>query len=318
MQGGPATAWRRLRARLERFERPRAPEPLPARVDRRRIYVLPTAFGLFYALLVLAMVLGALNYNNNPALLLTFLLASVIHTALLSGWLTLLGLKLHDIGAEPVHVGESIRWRLQWHNPTGRARHGLRLRIEAREFPFDVVESQARVEILQQAQTRGWQSLPRIGLSTRHPLGVFRIWSWLHPSARCLVYPLLEHHAPPLPMQGLVGPPRRQRGPSEDVHGLRDYQLGDPLRLIAWKRSAQLGHAVVREYESPTQGDVHLRWGQLQGMPHEQRISRLARWVVDAERRALRSTLELPHVSFGPARGAAHLHACLRELALMP
>nr|MBP7466348.1 DUF58 domain-containing protein [Pseudoxanthomonas sp.] len=63
----PAAAWHRLREWLERFQRPRAPEPLPVRVDRRRIYVLPTRFGLFFTLLVLAMVLGALNYNNNPA-----------------------------------------------------------------------------------------------------------------------------------------------------------------------------------------------------------------------------------------------------------
>jgi hypothetical protein len=44
----------------------------------------------------------------------------------------------------------------------------------------------------------------------------------------------------------------------------------------------------------------------------------MARWIVDAERRSLRSTLELPHLTLGPARGPAHLHACLRELALMP
>ena len=57
------------------WTRPREPEALPARFDRRRVYVLPTRFGLFYAVLLLAMLLGALNYNNNPALLLGLLLA---------------------------------------------------------------------------------------------------------------------------------------------------------------------------------------------------------------------------------------------------
>lgn len=39
-----------LRAALRRLPelvRPRAPEPLPVRLDRRRIYVLPTRFGLY-------------------------------------------------------------------------------------------------------------------------------------------------------------------------------------------------------------------------------------------------------------------------------
>ena len=63
-----------LRDALSRWTRPRATEALPIRIDRRRVYVLPTRFGLFYLLLVLTMGLGALNYNNNPALLLCLLL----------------------------------------------------------------------------------------------------------------------------------------------------------------------------------------------------------------------------------------------------
>jgi len=61
-----ATRW----ARLQLLARPRRPEALPQRLDRHRIYVLPTRFGLFVAVLLAAMLLGALNYNNNPALLL--------------------------------------------------------------------------------------------------------------------------------------------------------------------------------------------------------------------------------------------------------
>ena len=46
---------------------------MPKRLDRHRIYVLPTGFGLFLAALLAVMLLGALNYNNNPALLLALL-----------------------------------------------------------------------------------------------------------------------------------------------------------------------------------------------------------------------------------------------------
>ena len=70
-----------LRARLEALARPRGPEPLPVAFDRRRIYVLPTAFGAFFALLLAVMLLGALNYNNNPALLLALLLAHLLEVA---------------------------------------------------------------------------------------------------------------------------------------------------------------------------------------------------------------------------------------------
>ena len=68
-----------LRQRLQSLQflaRPRQPEQLPMQLNRRRIYVLPTGFGLFLAALLAVMLLGALNYNNNPALLLALLLAT--------------------------------------------------------------------------------------------------------------------------------------------------------------------------------------------------------------------------------------------------
>lgn len=50
--------WRR---RLEALARPRQPESLPVTLDRHRVYILPSRFGWFFLLLLLAMVIGALN-----------------------------------------------------------------------------------------------------------------------------------------------------------------------------------------------------------------------------------------------------------------
>ncbi|MCI1709382.1 MAG: DUF58 domain-containing protein [Chiayiivirga sp.] len=63
---------------------------------------------------------------------------------------------------------------------------------------------------------------------------------------------------------------------------------------MAWKRTAQAGRLMVREYESPVGADVTLDWAELGPLEAEARIRRLARWVVDAERESLRSTLILP------------------------
>ncbi len=45
----------RLRLRFERLAKPRRPESLPVVLDRRRIYVLPTRFGLFFGALLATM-----------------------------------------------------------------------------------------------------------------------------------------------------------------------------------------------------------------------------------------------------------------------
>ena len=101
-----------LRARLERFVRPREPEAFPVELHRRRIYVLPTRFGLFFGVLLAAMGVGALNYNNNPALLLMLLLAGAAQTSLLGAHLQLSGLRFVAVSADPVPAGTPIQLRL--------------------------------------------------------------------------------------------------------------------------------------------------------------------------------------------------------------
>lgn len=49
---------------------------LPVRLERRRIYILPTRGGLAFGGLLLLMLLAGLNYTNSLALFLTFLLTA--------------------------------------------------------------------------------------------------------------------------------------------------------------------------------------------------------------------------------------------------
>ncbi|MFA5685252.1 MAG: DUF58 domain-containing protein [Lysobacteraceae bacterium] len=310
---------RAAESRLPALTRLKSAEALPITLDRRRIYVLPTRFGIAFGVLLAAMTLGALNYNNNPALILCFLLLSVANTGLLSGYLALRGLRLIEASAIPVHAGQPLQLRLRFDGVEARARRGLRLRrgdiVEG--FSLDA-RGAADVLLAIPTERRGRLPLGRIEVSMRRPLGMFVAWSWLHPQREALVYPALERDAPPLP-EGLGdGTPTRRRGPDETVHSLRDYRGGDPLRSIAWKRSAQQGRTLVREFESPAGQAVTLDWSQLAALPVERRIQRLARWASEAQRQGRRSELRLPGLRLGPDSGPAHLHACLRALALLP
>jgi uncharacterized protein (DUF58 family) len=51
-------------------------------------------------------------------------------------------------------------------------------------------------------------------------------------------------------------------------------------------------------------------------MDLELRLSRMARWVLEAEQRALPYGFRLGHHDLPPALGDAHRTACLRALAL--
>jgi uncharacterized protein (DUF58 family) len=306
--------------RLPALTRLREPEALPIVLHRRRLYVLPTRFGLGLGALLSLMTLGALNYDNNPALILAFLLTSAAHTSLLMGYLGLRGLRLAAVYAEPVHAGEALTLQFRLENVEARHREGIELRRgELSTFASldaDAGETVASLQV--PTERRGWLAVGRIALRMRRPLGLFVVWSWLHPAQHVLVYPRPETQGPPLPQASSDGPPKRRRGPDEEVHGLRDFRQGDALRTVAWKRSAQSDRLLVREFESPSGREAVLDWHSLGALDPEARIRRLTRWILDAERQGLRTELRLPGLVIGPDSGPLHRHRCLRQLALLP
>jgi uncharacterized protein (DUF58 family) len=311
--------WRRLRARAASWVPPRAPEPFPVRLDRRRIYLLPTRFGLFFGALLLAMGLGALNYNNNPALLLMLLLAGAANTSLLAAHLQLSGLGFTALGAEPVPAGSPLAVRLHARAEPGRERRGLRVDAGDAASWLSLDDGAGTAEFLLPTARRGWLEPPRLRVSTVRPLGLVRAWSYVWPDQPLLVYPAPDPNAPPLPEGRGHAAQTRLHPAGDDVHHLRAYRRGDPRRAIAWKHSARRDALLVREYEQPLGADVVLDWSATAGVEHELRISRLARWVDEAERDGRRYRLLLPgRPPIGPEHGPAHRHACLRALALMP
>lgn len=307
------------RERLWLLARPRAPEDLPAAIDRRRIYILPTRFGAFIGLLLFAMLLGALNYNNNPALLLSFLFAAAVHNSFIRAHLNLSGVRLLAVGTEPVHAGGQAALRCLLEADARRARPGLELTVGPARATANLAPGQRQAfDLALPAPRRGWLAPGRLRLTTRQPHGLARAWCWFWPQTRILVYPALEALAPPLPYGSGERGQRLRRGHGEEVHHLRDYRVGDPLRQVAWKASARHAQLLVREYEAPRGADIVLDWNRLPGLAREPRIRRLARWVVEAERQGLRYALVLPGQRLGPDLGPAHRHACLQALALLP
>ena len=301
------------------FVRPKQPEAVPVRIHRRRIYVLPTGFGLFLGALLVTMLVGGLNYNNNPALLLVFLLAGVGHNALVHGHLILSGVRLKALHAEPVFAGEALALRLRFDADGSRERPGLEILVGARSAIFDLAAGgEAEIVLPLPTLRRGWMDCGRLRLSTVRPLGLARAWSWLRPDTALLVYPSLEANAPPLPVAPGDGDSPRTRAHGEQPHHLRDYRPGDMQRQIAWKASARADRLLVREYEAAVARDIEIDWNQTHGLPREDRIRRLARWVVEAERSGSRYALTIPGSRLPAGRGGEHRHACLRALALLP
>lgn len=313
--------WQELLALAERhlpaLTRLRRAEPLPIRLDRRRIYVLPTLFGLVFGTMLVVMALGALNYNNNPALLLTCLMTATAFLSVLIGFRNLDGLSLRAVQAEPCYAGDLLDVALVF-DPGSRRRETLCIAMDsAASVIRGDADSLPRAQLQLQTQRRGYFTLPRIKVFTTWPYGLFRCWSWLNPQQQVLVFPRPEAAASALPPQPQAADAGNARMRGDEFGALREYRVSDPLRLIAWKASARHDRLLVRDPEQPQNPERVLDFDSLPQLDLEARIARLARWVLLAEEQRVRYTLRLPQQQLGPDLGSAHAYRCLRELALL-
>jgi len=303
--------------RLPALTRLKQPETLPIRLHRHRIYVLPTRFGLMFSAVLLVMLMGALNYNNNPALLLTCLLGAACYQSVFQAFRCINGVQLASLQGEPCHAGEPLYVNVTFH-ADGRPRRSLRMRVADHETVFDIAGGDGRVRTSVPAPQRGWRRLGRIRLYSEYPFGLFQVWSWLNPEFAALVYPRLEIAAPPLPHADDAAAEVATKRSGDEFGMLRDYHPSDPRRSIAWKASARHDTLLVKEFEQRRGQDVALEWAATTGLVYEARISRLAAWIGAAEAAQLRYVLRLPDETVGPGLGPDHRHACMRALALLP
>lgn len=312
-----------LQARFFRWAlRGRAPEAVPIILTQRRVFVLPTRQGLAYAVSLLVMLIGAINYNLSLGYALVFLLAGLGATTILHTFRNLAQLQIRPGRCLPAFAGEPASFGIVLDNRRQQLRPAIRLRLPG-QAPVEVeIPASASIEVrLEMPSTRrGWLALPRITLETTYPLGLIRCWGYAAPDLRCLIYPAPARQAPPLPaLPGEDGGTTRLASGMEDFAGLRAHQAADPLRHVAWKTAArqEQGPLLTKQFSGAAAQTLWLDWDMLAGFgDSELRISVMTRWLCDAHGAGLAWGLRLPGHELAPAAGDAHFHACLKLLAL--
>jgi uncharacterized protein (DUF58 family) len=301
------------------FFGPRQPEPGTIFLRQQRVYILPTRPGLAFAMALIVMLIGSINYNLSLGYILTFLLASMALVAILHTFRNLVHLHITPGRVEPVFAGEIAWFELFVENRSGYDRCSISLWHQGKATQCDVASGRGTtVSVPVAAQQRGWLAPGRITVDTRFPVGLLRAWSYIQPDMRCLVYPKPDDGLLPLPEpSGGSGEKRVAGGGSDDFAGLRPYQASDSPRHINWKAVARGQGLQTKVFSGRAAAELWLAWDQLPAnLDLESKLSRLTRWVLAADQDGLRYGLRLPGLELAPDAGESHRLACLRELAL--
>ena len=290
-----------------------------ARIQRRSIYILPTGMGSLLAAVLLLMLLGSLNYQNNLALLLTFLMASVAIVGMLHTWLNLLDLKITASAGPSVYAGQDAVFSFVMENDGKRKRGDLAIRIGEKGTRLVHLDSGAAriVNIRVPARQRGRLTAEGALTETRFPLGLFRAWSYFGTNARVTVYPRPAEKSPkptqaPAPKSGEQGDLGMG---ADDFLGPRVYRPGDSLRHLDWKAMARERGLIVKQFGGERAVQIWIDWYRVPSFETEQRLSLLCRQVLDADEQGLSYGLRLPGSGIPVGQGEMHKHRCLECLA---
>jgi len=311
-----------VRRRIRQWFENRLPRSDSWTLTQRNLYILPTRAGWSFCLTLVVMLLASINYQLNLGYALTFLLCGAALVSMHQTHGNLRRLVLRIKAPAPVFAGEPATLEIVLDNPGGE-RHGVGLGLYAAQrhgMAFCDVpamgSTSARLRFT--PAQRGRQPLPTLLVETHFPLGLFRAWTVWRPAALALVYPAPEQPPQPLPAGQPTGSGELQArtGAGGEFEGVRAWRRGDPLRQVVWKKVARTGELVSRDTSASAAQALVLDYAAAGSSDAEARLSRLAAWVLAAERLGQGFGLRLPGLELPSASGEAQRRAALEALAL--
>lgn len=315
--------WKRTREKIAAWQNPPASSN-ELILDRHRVYIFPNRIGLVYAILLLAIFITSVNYNLNLGFALDFVLVSCGWFGVNFTYRNLSGLGLNATTSQPVFVGELAHFALLLNNRARYVRYALYAGFSNTTMQaIDITAaSTASISLSAKAERRGWMACPRIRIQTTFPYGLLTAWSYWNTTQTVLVYPQPESNPPPLPFHEEGRSGSFMSVGSDEFSGVRNYQIGDPLKLLAWRQMARQStddHQVLlsKHFEGGLQQVCTLDFDALSNnLGLEQKISRLCAWLLTAEAQHISYAFKLGGLQYRRNSGEDHLNACLLALAL--
>ena len=266
-----------------------------------------------------AMLIGSINYNNNLGFLLTFLLGSLGLTAMMHTYSMLYGLRLVSATSVPAFAGKPIdveitvagidrqRTGIRWHFNTGDHVKG------------DLLPGRpAQVVVSVSASHRGLFDPGWLRISSEYPLGLFQAWARINTGLQCLVYPRpVSAPAPEAAAASTHGDGHLSTAAGvDDFQGLSAYQPGDPPRRIHWQAYSRGRGLHVKTFAGRTGTDLVLDMARIEGEDIERKLSILCFHVLRAHHQRRGVALTLAGRTIPAGSGRLHRDRCLRVLAL--
>jgi len=323
---------RTLLSRFRTWINRRIPRSDVHRLSHNNLFIVPTRFG--FGLLFCCMLLFVLgtNYQNNPILILCYLLLSWF---LLSMYVCFFNLNQSVINMDkigPSYVNDQFEVKINVNTKSSKAE--WQLSIENKYIhSVASIEDEQTINFRLEADRRGYRQLPKIKLSSQFPFGLFVCWSYLRFEQSHWVYPNAQQGDWRTSDRQFEDPESQVESATTDTlpktkvleqnfEGIKPFQPGESMSKVSWKHQAKQPDAalVLKDFSDNPQGDNWLRFDLVSGDNLEQKLSVLTHAVLTLESEnqpygLMLSGYQGHNILLDPDCGSAHLTACLQTLA---
>ena len=294
-------------------------------LNPRQIYILPTRWGLLYGVMLLALLIGSINYSLSLGYFITFLLTSLGNIAMLHTWRNIVHLQIEVIHAKPVFAGDTAYVSVKLIETKNRERYAVAAHFvnNAAHIQDVPASSTCIADLALETQKRGYLPIPRITFYTEFPLSLFNAWAVVENPFQVLVYAKPSESSENMPTINVVNTNaikqthNRLAAGDDEFSGHRRYQVGDAKSQVDWKASTRGNGIVTKQFSTAAKSALWLDWDQTQGLAFELRVSQLTRWVIDAHKSQQNYGLKLPTINLVQNNTQAHYHQALTALALL-
>jgi len=299
----------------------RIPSENVIQLNINNTFILPSSFGWScIGIIVCLFVLGT-NFQNNIILLLCYFLLAMMLLAVFHSYFFFVQ---HQITFLPVSPNfENRQLYLPVQVDAKQNYEGGVLTFAAKESisvtsPLAVKPQVIKVPL--PSYKRGLYSCPLISITAMYGFGLFRCWTHLTPKISFYVYPAMQKSMVNLHRANadaqLAHSSDSQFVISDDLQGIREYQVTDPMHHVSWKHVAKGQGMLTKDFSENKGVSGWLRLVDLQNLGTENALQCLCYQIQQLDKDQVQYGLDLGVTKILPQEGSAHLHECLVQLAL--
>ena len=280
------------------------------------IYILPTIDGLKVVVLNILLLIIGLVYANNYVLLFNFLLFCLFLASMFYTHFNLTGLKLKAIKLPSLHAKENGNMSLYFTTSNSQGHFFIKPKFKSKLIKitdelktYEIsTEKNLIIEVPITAFHRGKDNIDSLYIETLFPFNFFRCFTFFKVDQDLMVYPERSN----LKLHEEIELVENSSEEGDDFF-IRDYQLGDSLKRVDWKKHAQTNQWYTRQFQNAKPNPILL---VLDKTPLEDTLKSICYSLHTLHNTNIKYGIKLKtDVLISPSHSPKHLEHCLRELA---